>query len=317
MSLDETVLAPAAGTTLDGATLLAHRSFTRDDPIIIRAATPADAKAAGRIIHEAFKDIAERHGFPPDFPTVESGIQLAGSFIPHPGIYSVVAEANGRIVGSNFLAEADAIRAVGPISVSPHIQRRGIGRRLMQTIIERGRGASGIRLLQDGFNMLSLSLYASLGFEAREPMVVMSGRPKSKPQAGVAVHPVTERDLASCNALSTRVHGFPRANELRDAMRTLAPVLLQRDGRVTAYLTAPTFWIANHGVAESEDDMKALILDAGAADLEPLSFLLPVRHAKLFRWCLDEGLRAVKPMTLMTIGRYEAPRGSYLPSVLY
>lgn len=317
MSLDDSVLATTAGASPNGAALPAYPPFTRDLSVELRRATPADAEACGLIIYEAFNDIAARHGFPPDFPTIASGIQLARSFIAHPKIFSIVAEANGRIVGSNFLAEGDAIRAVGPISVSPHTQGRGIGRRLMQAVIERGRGASGIRLLQDGFNMLSLSLYASLGFDAREPMVVMSGRPKSKAPAGVTVRPVTEQDLPSCDALSTRVHGFPRSNELKDALRALAPVLVQRDGRVTAYLTAPRFWIANHGVAESEEDMKALILGAGAADPEHLSFLLPVRHANLFRWCLNEGLRAVKPMTLMTIGRYEAPHGSYLTSVLY
>ncbi len=86
---------------------------------------------------------------------------------------------------------------------------------------------------------------------------------------------------------------------------------------MTGYLTAPTFWIANHGVAETEDDMKALILGAGAAVAEPLSFLLPIRQAGLFRWCLSEGLKAAKPMTLMTIGEYQKPKGSYIPSVFY
>jgi hypothetical protein len=42
----------------------------------------------------------------------------------------------------------------------------------MEAVIERGKGTPGTRLLQDSFNMLSLSLYASLGFEEREPVVV-------------------------------------------------------------------------------------------------------------------------------------------------
>ena len=50
---------------------------------------------------------------------------------------------------------------------------------------------------------------------------------------------------------------------------------------------------------------------------KPVSFLMPPRDAALFRWCLAAGLRAVKPMTLMTIGEYQQPRGSYFPSVLY
>jgi predicted N-acetyltransferase YhbS len=283
----------------------------------IRVAAPADAEACGRIIYEAFQGVAKRHGFSPDFPIIEIATQLAQSFIAHPSIFGVVAEEDGRVVGSNFLAEGDAIRGVGPITVDPRLQGGGIGRSLMAAVLERGNGAAGIRLLQDAFNMHSVSLYASLGFEVREPVLVMTGRPVSKPRSGITVRRLTERDLGACNALCARIHGFSRAGELADAVRLLAPVVIERDGRVTGYLTAPTFWIANHGVAETEDDMKALILGAGATHTDPLSFLLPVRQASLFRWCLGEGLKAAKPMTLMTIGEYQTPNGSYIPSVFY
>jgi predicted N-acetyltransferase YhbS len=283
----------------------------------IRVATPADAEACGRIVYEAFQGVAGRHGFSPDFPDVETATQLAQSFIAHPSIFGVVAEEDGRVVGSNFLAEGDAIRGVGPITVDPRRQGGGVGRRLMAAVLERGAGAAGIRLLQDAFNMPSLSLYASLGFEVREPVLVMTGRPVSKPGPRTTVRRLTEQDLGACNALCARIHGFSRASELADAMRLLAPVVSERDGRVTGYLTAPTFWLANHGVAETEDDMKALILGAGAANAQPLSFLLPIRQASLFRWCLSEGLKAAKPMTLMTIGEYRTPEGSFIPSVFY
>lgn len=283
----------------------------------IRVATPADAEACGRIIYEAFKDVAEHHGFSPDFPAVETATRLVQSFIAHPSIFAVVAEEDGRVVGSNFLAEGDTVRGVGPITVDPRLQGGGVGRRLMAAVLERANGAAGIRLLQDAFNMRSVSLYASLGFEVREPVLVMAGRPMSQPGSEITVRRLAERDLDACNALCARIHGFSRANELADAARLLAPVVSEREGRVTGYLTAPTFWIANHGVAETEDDLKALILGAGATNAEPLSFLLPVRQASLFRWCLSEGLKAAKPMTLMTIGEYRTPDGIYIPSVFY
>jgi hypothetical protein len=50
---------------------------------------------------------------------------------------------------------------------------------------------------------------------------------------------------------------------------------------------------------------------------QPGSFLLPTRQPELFRWCLAQGLRVVKPMTYMTVGRYKAPAGGRIPSVLY
>ncbi|MGC9962400.1 MAG: GNAT family N-acetyltransferase, partial [Acidimicrobiales bacterium] len=37
----------------------------------------------------------------------------------------------------------------------------------------------------------------------------------------------------------------------------------------------------------------------------------------LFRWCLEHRLRVVQVMTLMSIGLYNEPAGSYLPSIQY
>jgi hypothetical protein len=70
-------------------------------------------------------------------------------------------------------------------------------------------------------------------------------------------------------------------------------------------------------VAETEQDMRALIAGAASMSSEPVSFLLPTRQASFFRWCLGEGMRIVKPMTLMTMGNYQEPRGYHFPSVLY
>lgn len=285
--------------------------------ITIRPAAVSDIEACGRIIYEAFKSIADRHHFPPDFPTVEAGVQLATSFINHPAIFGVVAEYDGRVVGSNFLDERDPIRGLGPITVDPLVQARGVGRRLMDTVLERGRGAAGIRLLQDSFNVSSVSLYSSLGFDVREPILLMRGRPKSKHHPEVEVRPLKERDLSECAELCKKVHGFDRVNELRDALQFFTPHVAVRVGRVVAYTSAPTFWPLNHGVAETEEDMKALLLGAGAAQEEPLSFLLPVRQASFSRWCLREGLRVIKPMTLMAMGDYQEPNGCYFVSVLY
>ncbi|ACL61364.1 GNAT family N-acetyltransferase [Methylobacterium nodulans] len=282
----------------------------------IRAAMPSDAKACGHILYHAFEHIAGSHGFPPDFPSIEPALGLAEALISNPSVFGVVAEVDGQVVGSNFLSEGDTIRGVGPITVDPKAQGSGIGRRLMQAVVDRANGAAGIRLLQDAFNMRSYALYASLGFEVREPVLVMAGRPAGSPPADLVVRPMTERDLDACDALCTRVHDISRYHELTEAVRLLAPLVAERDGRITAYMTAPSFWIANHGVAESENDMQALILGA-ATTAASVSFLLPTRQKALLSWCLDQGLKAVKPMTLMTMGKYREPDRPYMPSVFY
>jgi predicted N-acetyltransferase YhbS len=285
--------------------------------VAIRSAVPADAEACGRIIYEAFKSIADRHGFLPHFPTIERAIQRANHCINHPSIYAVVAESEGQVIGSNFLDERDPIRGLGPVTVGPAVQVHGIGRRLMEAVLERARGALGVRLVQDSFNMLSISLYASLGFEVKEPLLLLRGKPNGKLPSGIIVRPVEKEDLSECAALCKNVHGFDRLNELSDGLEALSPVVGVRDRRITAYALDLRVWPRNHAVAETQEDMKALLLSAGAMSSEPLSFLLPVTQARFFRWCLSEGFRAVMPMTLMAMGKYQKPDGCYIPSILY
>jgi predicted N-acetyltransferase YhbS len=291
----------------------------RGAPVELRAIERADAAECARVIYEAFGGIHDHHRFERDFPTLEAAEQLTSAFIAHPSIWGVVAESDGRIVGSNFVDERGTIRGLGPITVHPRAQGRGVGRRLMQAALERSRGAAGIRLVQDSFNVGSLSLYASLGFEVKEPAVVISGRPVSDPVAGIEVRPLEAADLQGCKELCLKVHGFERTNELRDAIQVpaLSPFVAIRDGRISAYATTLTFFPAAHAVADTEGDMRALILGTVAAEEQPASFLLPTRQAGFFRWCLDEGLRVIKPMTYMAIGEYREPTGRWIPSILY
>ena len=137
----------------------------------IRAMKQEDVETSGRICYEAFKNISERHNFRPDFPPPEAAIQLTQALFASPQVFSVAAESEGRVVGSNHLWEYDAIRAVGPITIDAHAQSKGTGGKLMEAVIERGLASRGVRLVQDSFNMASLSLYASLGFDVKEPLV--------------------------------------------------------------------------------------------------------------------------------------------------
>ncbi|HYG80555.1 MAG TPA: GNAT family N-acetyltransferase [Pyrinomonadaceae bacterium] len=284
----------------------------------IRAMRQEDVETSGRICYEAFKNIAERHNFPPDFPTPEAAIQLAQALYASPQVFSVVAERDGRVVGSNHLWEYDEIRAVGPITIDVNAQAKGTGRKLMEAVIERGRSARGVRLVQDSFNGASLSLYASLGFDVKEPLVLIEGAPGGDLPAGVEVRPVREEDYDACTELCRQAHGFARTGELKNTPPFLTSFVAVRGGRVVAYSSAPHFWALNHAVAETEEDMRAVL--TGAANLSdgrPLSLLLPTRQTDLFRWCLKKGMRVVKPMTLMTMGEYHEPRTPFLPSVGY
>jgi len=279
---------------------------------------PEDVETCGRICYEAFRDISERHNFRPDFPDAKQGIDLMHMLFESPFTFSVVAERDGEVIGSNHLMEHDAIRAVGPITVDLGAQAKGAGRLLMEAVIERGKGNAGIRLVQDAFNTASLSLYASLGFDVKEPLALIEGNLKGDLPADVTVRLIEEQDYEACAELCRKVHGFDRLNELKHVPPVFPSFVAIRDDRLTAYTSSPHFWPLNHAVAETEDDMRSLLIGAGNLSPDrPLTFLLPTRQTDLFRWCLKHGLRVIKPLTLMAMGEYREPRGSYLPSVGY
>jgi len=281
----------------------------------LRPGTPADAEACGRICHAAFRGIAERHGFPPDFVSAEHAIEVLTRALTHPRFHCVVAELDGRIVGSNVLDERSTIAGLGPITVDPAVQNARVGRRLMLAALDRAkeRAFPGVRLLQAAYHTRSLSLYTALGFDVREPVVTLQGAPIGAAIPGYTVREAHESDLEACNSVCVAVHGHDRGGELLDGIHLGTARLVEHGGRITGYTTAIAFF--GHSVGETDEDLKALI--ANAREFGGAGFLLPARNGALYRWSLAHGLRVVQVMTLMTLGLYNEPAGAFLPSILY
>ena len=286
-----------------------------NSPIHIRRALPEDSAACGRICYEAFAAINGKHNFPPELPSVDVATGMVGGVFAHPAFYCVVAEADGRIIGSNCMDERSAIAGIGPITVDPSSQNHGAGRLLMEAVLDRARqkAFAGVRLVQAAFHNRSLSLYTKLGFVAREPLSVMRGAPIGKKIPGCDVRPATHDDLESCNRVAATVHGHHRSGEVLDSLKQGSAMVVERHGAITGYATA--FGYGGHAAALSNVDVMALI--AAAAEIPPPGMLVPTRNAELFRWCLNSGLRVIQPMTLMTTGLYNEPVGPYLTSILY
>ena len=283
--------------------------------ITIRPATPEDSTVCGQICFDAFCAINAAHGFPSDFPSADFTISLMSRTFSASGFYCVVAEVDGHVVGSNVLDERSVIRGVGPITVDPQAQNLGVGRRLMQAVMDRAiaANAAGIRLVQAAFHNRSLSLYTSLGFDVREPLSCLQGQTRDRSLPGCAVRPAEPSDLGACSMLSRRVHGFDRSTELAEAIRQGSAIVVERAVRITGYSTALALF--GHAVAETTLDMQALI--ASVESFGGPGILVPSRNSSLFHWCLAQGLRVVQPMTLMSVGLYNEPAGAWLPSVLF
>ena len=283
--------------------------------LAVRQATPEDAAVCGPICFNAFSTVNRGFGFPCDFPVPEVATGILKHLFAHPRFYCMVAEAEGRIIGSNCLDERAIVHGVGPITVDPTTQNRGVGRMLMQAVLDRAeqRGAAGVRLVQAGFHCRSLTLYANLGFVVREPLACLQGRTAQREIPGCSVRPATALDVDACNALSRRVHGFERGRELSDGLQQGGAMVVERDGRITGYASSLAFF--GHATAETNIDLQALI--ASAELFGGPGILVPSRNSALFEWCLANGLRMVQPMTLMSKGLYNEPAGAWLPSVSF
>jgi GNAT superfamily N-acetyltransferase len=283
-------------------------------PITIRRAEAADAAKCGAILYSAFLKVADEHNFPPDFPSVEVATDVVSMLLAHPGFYGIVAQDDDRIVGSNFADLRSSIAGIGPILIDPQVQDQGIGRKLMEAAIDHlaSTNVCGIRLVQSAYNNRSLSLYTRLGFQTREPLSVIQGPALNIKFAGYDVRPAGEADIATCNHLCRRVHGFERGAELREAIGAHTALVVEHLGRITGYATDLGFFA--HAVAETNQDLKSLI--AAAPAFQGPGFLLPTRNHEVFAWCLESGLKLVMQMTLMSIGFYNEPAGAWLPSIL-
>jgi predicted N-acetyltransferase YhbS len=284
--------------------------------LTIRPARKEDADALGRICYEAFAAIAQAHNFPPDLPNPDIAIGLMNMMAGSGRSFGVVAEVDGQIAGSNFMTVNDTIFGIGPITIDPKLQNKGAGAALMRAVMERAEeeSAAGVRLVQAGYHMRSLSLYLKLGFEVREHLSCLQGPALGERIEGYDVRAARPADADAANALCRRVHGHDRASEVTQAFGNGPPAMVvDRQGRLTGYTTNIAFF--GHTVGETTDDVKALI---GAAEVfGGPGFLVPSRNGELLRWCLAHELRITQSMTLMTIGLYNEPAGAWLPSVLY
>lgn len=277
-------------------------------------ATNAHLARLSVICHEAFSALHDRFGIERDVPDPEVGGMIIGQTIGRPDYTGVVAVLDGRIVGSNFLLHADEVAGVGPITVDPAVQSKGIGRALMQWVIDevRRRGIRQTRLFQEALNTTSLSLYTSLGFDWRDSAALMQARPAAA--ADPDTRPITADDLPAVAELSKQAYGFSRAGDAAQLLAWQVPGFLKlRDGEPVAYGFATLF---GHAGAATDEDLLDLASQAAFHLPPPLArFICPLARPALYRQALAAGHRTVKLLSYMSLGDFTAPAGSHFPSI--
>lgn len=275
---------------------------------------PDHALEVSRIGYEAFFSLQSRHATHIDIPNIATAEMIISHIAQRPDYAGVVATIAGQILGSNFLLHADEVAGVGPITVDPHLQSRGVGRSLMEWVIDAAqkRGIRQIRLFQEAVNTTSLSLYTSVGFTWRDSAALMQAAPAAMDNP--AIRPLTADDLPSIAALSMRSYGFSRAGDAAQILAAGFPgFALEHNGRLNGYYIASLF---GHACAKTDQDLLTLVSHAARHLPPPLSvFICPLSQEALFRQCLAAGHRTLKVLSYMSYGDYVAPPGAHLPSI--
>jgi predicted N-acetyltransferase YhbS len=283
--------------------------------IEIVPATVEHAPELGRICHEAFHSLHEHHRVAPDVPTEDIGRVIIALVIHRSDYVGAVAMENGRVVGSNFLLLADEVAGVGPLTVDPASQAKGVGKLLMQWAIDEARRRRGqgvhLRLFQEAVNTSSLSLYTKLGFQWRDAAVAMD--PARAEVDDPTIRRMTEADLSAVDELSTRHYGFSRAKDAAQMLKVSLPAFVrEREGRIVGYRILTLF---GHASADTNEDLLALASHSARYAPDISVVLVPLSQDGLFRSALAAGYRVRKVINYMSLDAFCPLPGPSFPSI--
>jgi GNAT superfamily N-acetyltransferase len=274
-----------------------------------------DAATCGAICRAADAATSDRRGISADVADRGAVVERLAARFARSDVYSVVAEVGGRVVGFVGLSSHWPVAGVFPPAVDPDAGGAALGRLLMEHALSWAWDwyFAGVRVVQDASDLTSLALFTGLGFEVREPLLLLRAPAHRTVVTATAVRLATDRDLEACERLCMRIHGFDRGPELQAGIRRGTATLAESGGRITGYATS----LGCSGHAVALDNAALIGLIGGATTIEEAGLLIPTRNRELLRWCLESGLRAERPMQLLSVGLYRKPAGAFLPSILY
>jgi len=285
---------------------------------MIRRMEERDVVRAGEVIATAFNDVFSRHGYPQPFPSHEVGIGLARGYLQLEPQECFVAEEGGKVVGSGFLHLRGSTAGIGPITVDPFCQSKGIGKELMMTVIRAGRHCPSLRLVQDSFNTVSFPLYSKLGFATHGLIASLGGqelRPATRPR-GIAIREATLEDATRITALDTKLTGITRPQDLHYFLQQTSQLMSFVDGKLAGYLCVLRLEgsaFLGPAAATEPAALKALISHAIEKEQgKVLRMRLPTRHHELLLELMKMGFRVEALQTYMVRGPWKTPKGTDL-----
>lgn len=305
------------------------------DPIL-RALTHDDRADYARMLHRAFNTWYASRGWPSDYFGCAPG--QAGIFLDiyediSPGRSIAAFDPNsGAMMGACFYHPREHHVSLGIMAVNPDYFRQGVGRKLVNHIVdftESGRYPA-LRLVSSAMNMDSFSLYNRAGLVPRGSYHDMVLR---VPAGGLHVHyPLRDRvrdatlaDVEAMAALEMEVSGITRYVDYRYAIENPrgalhALVYEGEGGAIDGFMISvkhPALNMLGPCVARTERATLALLLQAterfrGEVPL----FVVPMDKRELVETLYDWGARNVETHLFQVRGAFQPFNGVNLPSFL-
>jgi len=286
----------------------------------IRRMTRDDIPEVGRIGVEAFNDLMARHNRPPLYPDPQVGPLAATAYLSIDPERSLVATEEGRIVGSVFYRRRGETISVGPATVAPAAQGKGVGTKLFQSVIEREPNAGSIRIMQDSLNLASFELLVRIGFALGEEVAMFTLPAGFREEHDVepAVRVARGEDLSEILTMDRRLFGSDRRRDFEFLRRFGKILALQEGGALQGYLAqmpTPGRTMLGPGGADSPQALLRLVRHAVGETLGELSLILPARSHENVKPLFALGFRLVGLSNLMYRGAWQPPSGAYAYSL--
>ncbi|MFC9675819.1 MULTISPECIES: GNAT family N-acetyltransferase [unclassified Streptomyces] len=258
----------------------------------IRRLTPRDLTACA--------DLSEDRGWPRE--EHKWGLLLAA------GTGYGIDDPDGGLVSACVVTDygppnRPALSAIGMVLVAERHARRGIGRRLMQYVVEQA-DTTPLTLHATPYGR---PLYEELGFKVTGRAEMVRGHfAPGGPAPSVATRAATAEDLSAILRLDAEVFGTDRTHVLTRLPAFGDQLRVAEDGGELIGFAAAWPNMDTHVIgpliARDTETAKALVASLAAGTNRPLRTDIDVRHEELLAWIKARGVKSRAFNAVMTYG---------------
>ena len=219
-------------------------------------------------------------------------------------------DANPMLGTATWWSYGEHHGSIGLVLVDPSQQGKGIGRKLMDTIID----DAGSRSLQLVATQAGLKLYQQCGFREVgkiEQRQGVTSSPVEPPSSNAGIRETTPADLETLRDLDAAAFGAPRQDLIQHLLTVGSGFIATLGGRPTGFVIkrqAGRGTLIGPVVADTESLAIALVAKALNSSTGFVRIDIPSRAEQLAHWLDSVGLVKVDTVTAMRRG--EAPEAN-------